>query len=218
MPEETNRVLSDRVSRWLFCPTATAVENLAREGLTQGVHLVGDVMYDLALTCRHRAPTRDSILTGLGLVSGGYQLATLHRAENTDTREALERALGYLDRESRSSPVVLLLHPRTREAAKRFGLNFGSLRVADPVGYFDMAALIANCERVLTDSGGLQKEAYFFRKPCVTMRDTTEWIETIQAGWNRLWTDPDYAPRTDITAYGDGHAAEAIAEILASEA
>lgn len=217
MPEEINRVLSDRVSRWLFCPTQTAVDNLKSEGITSDVHFIGDVMYDVALKMRERSRKSSSILARLGLNAGGFQLATLHRAENTDEREALARAVDYLIEAAREAPVVLPLHPRTREAATRFGLGFGSLVITDPVGYLDMIALLDGCTRVLTDSGGLQKEAYFFRKPCVTLRDTTEWVETVEAGWNRLWRDGDYRPRREITAYGDGHAAERIAQVLAAE-
>jgi UDP-GlcNAc3NAcA epimerase len=217
MPEETNRVLADRVSRWLFCPTPRAVENLAQEGLTHGVHLIGDVMYDVALMMQAHVADDAGLLKRLGLEPGGFQLATLHRAENTDTREALARALEYLQVASRSAPVVLPLHPRTRRAAAEFGLGFDAIRVVDPVSYLDMMVLLKGCARVLTDSGGLQKEAYFFRKSCVTMRDATEWTETIECGWNRLWTDSDYASRREIAAYGDGHAAEKIVAILASE-
>jgi len=217
MPEETNRVLADRVSRWLFCPTPQAVENLAREGLTRGVHLVGDVMYDVALMMKAHLERSADLLKRLGLAPEGFQLATLHRAENTDTRDALARALEYLQIAARSAPVVLPLHPRTRQAAAGFGLGLDAIRVVDPVGYVDMMALLKGCTRVLTDSGGLQKEAYFFRKPCVTMRDATEWVETIECGWNRLWTSSDYAPRREIAAYGDGRAAEKVVAILAAE-
>ena len=107
--------------------------------------------------------------------------------------DALARALEYLTDAANDWPLVLPLHPRTRQAAKRYGLDFGSIAVIDPVGYLDMIALLDGCTRVLTDSGGLQKEAYFFRKPCITLRNATEWVETIEAGWNRLWTGPDYA-------------------------
>lgn len=217
MPEETNRIVADRVSRWLFCPTTTAVENLAREGVRVGVHLVGDVMFDVALMMRERARERSTILRQLGLSRNGFQLATLHRAENTSDRTSLSRAIAYLEESARHSPLILPLHPRTREAAAGFGLRFGQIRVIDPVGYLDMMALLDGCTAVLTDSGGLQKEACFFRKPCVTLRDATEWVETIEAGWNRLWTNPDFAPRRDISAYGDGHAAEKIAAILTTE-
>jgi UDP-GlcNAc3NAcA epimerase len=217
MPEEINRVVADRVSRWLFCPTDTAVANLAREGISTGVHNVGDVMYDATLMMRERTRGRSTILARLGLAPGQFQLATLHRAENTDTSEALDRALGYLRHAAREQPVVLPLHPRTRHAAASFGIELSAITVIEPVGYLDMMALVDGCTRVLTDSGGLQKEAYFFRKPCVTLRDATEWVETVEAGWNRLWGGPDYAPRHDIKAYGDGNAAGTIADILTAE-
>ena len=217
MPEEVNRILADRVSRWLFCPTQTAIDNLKSEGISSGVHFIGDVMYDVAITMRERSCRHSTILARLGLKPAGFQLATLHRAENTDERGALARVIDYLMDAARQAPLVMPLHPRTRNAAARFDLDFGTIRVVEPVGYLDMIALLDGCTRVLTDSGGLQKEAYFFRKPCVTLRDTTEWIETIEAGWNRLWTGPSYSDRRDIEAYGDGHAAEQIAQVLAAE-
>jgi UDP-GlcNAc3NAcA epimerase len=218
MPEEINRTVADRLSRWLFCPTSTAVANLAKEGIREGVHQVGDIMYDVALIMRKRAQDRSTVLTRLGLTPGEFQLATLHRAENTDTREALERAFRYLAQAAEEATVVLPLHPRTRAAAAEFGVDFGSLTIVEPVGYLDMMALLAGCSRVLTDSGGLQKEAYFFRKPCVTLRDATEWVETIECGWNRLWTAPNYAPKREIDQYGDGKTADKIATLLAAEA
>jgi UDP-GlcNAc3NAcA epimerase len=217
MPEETNRVLADRVSRWLFCPTSTAAENLRREGIVTGIHQIGDVMYDVAIMMRERAREKSRILLQLGLKRGEFQIATLHRAENTDSADALARAVEYLARSTNEWPLVLPLHPRTRQAAKQYGLDFGSIAVIDPVGYLDMVALLDGCTRVLTDSGGLQKEAYFFRKPCITLRNATEWVETIEAGWNRLWTGPDYATRKEIEVYGDGAAAEKIAAILDAE-
>src|SRR5262245_52317444 len=217
MPEETNRVIADRVSRWLFCPTPTAVKNLQREGITSGIHEIGDVMYDAALMLRDRARKTSTVLARLGLMPGKFQVATLHRAENTDDRDALARAIDYLSAAAQHSPVVLPLHPRTQQAARRFGHDFGPIVVIDPVGYLDMIALLDGCTRVLTDSGGLQKEAYFFRKPCITLRDATEWVETVQAGWNRLWIGSHYAPRRDIAAYGDGSAAQKVVAVLNAE-
>jgi UDP-GlcNAc3NAcA epimerase len=123
----------------------------------------------------------------------------------------------YLAEQASGCPVVLPIHPRTRAAAARSGSDLSAIRVIDPVGYLDMTALLTGCRRVLTDSGGLQKEAYFHRKPCVTLRDATEWIETVECGWNRLWQGPDYAKRRDIDVYGDGHASETIAGILERE-
>ena len=216
MPEEINRVLADRVSRWLFCPTPTAVENLAAEGISDGVHFVGDVMYDTTLTMIKRARERSTILTRLGLESGGFDLATVHRAENTNSPQALAAVVDYLKRQD--VPVVLPIHPRTRAAAARSGVDLTGLRVIDPVGYLDMTALLDRCRRTLTNSGGLQKESYFHRKPCVTLRDATEWVETVEAGWNRLWRGPDYTERREIDVYGDGHASEQIADILVCEA
>jgi UDP-GlcNAc3NAcA epimerase len=174
-------------------------------------------MYDASLMMRARARASSTILARLGLAAGCFQLATLHRAENTDDRRALARAVRYLDAATREAPVVLPLHPRTRAAVAGFGLALGAIRAVDPVSYLDMTALLDGCSRVLTDSGGLQKEAYFLRKPCVTLRDVTEWHETVEAGWNRLWGNADYRPRQEIAAYGDGHAAEKVIDLLAAE-
>lgn len=218
MPEEINRILVDRVSRWLFCPTSAAVENLAAEGLTRGVYLTGDVMYDTALMMAQRARKHSRILASLNLTAGSYYLATIHRAENTESAEALEAVFSFLADRARDIPVVLPIHPRTVTAMKRFGFDLSFLQIIEPVGYLDMTALLQGCREVLTDSGGLQKEAYFHRKPCVTLRNATEWGETIEAGWNRLWTEENYMqPRREISVYGDGHAAQKIAAILAAE-
>ncbi len=217
IPEEINRVMADRVSRWLFCPTETAVRNLAAEGIREGVHHIGDVMYDTVMMMKERARERSTILAKLGLSPGGYDLATIHRAENTDSAEALAAVVNYLNDSAQRIPVVLPLHPRTRQAAERFRIDLSKLRIVDPVGYLDMTALLANCRVVLTDSGGLQKEAYFHKKPCVTLREATEWVETIETGWNRLWRGPDYLPRRDNDSYGDGRAGQRIAEILSAQ-
>ena len=216
MPEEINRVLTDHVSAWLFCPTGAAVAHLAKEGITGGVRHVGDVMYDASLDAAKRAEREANILDRLGIAAGGYALATLHRAENTDTRSALAQAVDFLQAARQQQSVVIPLHPRTRAALDRFGLSLDGLTVIEPVGYLDMVQLLQGCTQVFTDSGGLQKEAYFHRKPCVTMRDETEWTETIAAGWNRLWSvDAFVTPRREIEDYGVGEAAKEICAILA---
>jgi len=217
MPEEINRILTDHVSTLLFCPTQTAVDNLANEGITAGVHHVGDVMYDATLDARAKARETSDIVARLQLEPGKYVLSTVHRAENTDSRDTLVAVLDHLKAKAAEMPVVLPLHPRTAGAAKKHGLNFDGLTVIDPVGYLDMAALLDGCAEVLTDSGGVQKEAYFHRKPCTTLRDETEWVETIEAGWNRLWKGADFvSPRKDIADYGDGKSAERILDLIAS--
>ncbi|CAA7617730.1 non-hydrolyzing UDP-N-acetylglucosamine 2-epimerase [Magnetospirillum sp. SS-4] len=212
MPEEINRVLTDHVSTLLFCPTAAALDNLRREGVTSGLHAVGDVMYDSCLHARARS-ARSDILCRLGLSEGGYRLATVHRAENTRDASTLAAIVDYLRRQP--GPVVLPLHPGTREKAGGWGVDLSGLTVIPPVGYLDMHRLLAGAAQVMTDSGGLQKEAYFHRVPCVTLRGETEWTETIAAGWNRLWRGPDYLPRRDIDEYGDGRAADKVVAALA---
>src|SRR5262249_42128080 len=186
-------------------------------GITRGVHQIGDVMFDLALSMRERARSHSDVLKKLGLIPGRFQLATIHRAENTKTRAALARVLAYLKDLIRESPSMLVLHRRPPRRAGEFGVSFEPVRIAEPVGYFEMLVLLDACTRVLTDSGGLQKEAYCFRKPCVTLRDATEWVETVEAGWNRLWIGSHYAPRRDIAAYGDGSAAQKVVAVLNAE-
>ena len=207
MPEEINRVVADHVSTLLYCPTSAAVNNLAREGITAGVELVGDVMYDATLHVAVRARAESRILDRLGLTEGGFALATVHRAENTDDPETLARILDYLRNSTGGQPVVLPLHPRTRRAIEGAGLSTGGLKTAPPCGYLDMHRLLQGASAVYTDSGGLQKEAYFHRTPCVTLRGETEWVETVENGWNRLWRGPGYRPRREIAEYGDGDAA-----------
>lgn len=214
MPEEINRVMADHVSSLLFCPTQSAVDNLTEEGVSEGVHKVGDVMFDATVFAKEKAKDISTILSRLGLEPGKYAVSTIHRAENTDTKENLEAVLDWLKEKAASRPVVLPLHPRTGLAAKKFGLDFEGLTLCEPVGYVDMAGLIGGAVEVYTDSGGLQKEAYFHKKPCVTLRDETEWVETIECGWNRLWKGPEYLPRRDILEYGEGKASEEILDII----
>jgi len=229
MPEEVNRVLTDHCSTLLFAPTRDAVEHLRREGIERGVQLVGDVMYDSALQLLPAARERFAGLAGeLGIKSGGYLLATVHRAENTDDPVRLAnilRALGQC-----GLPVILPLHPRTAAAIARHELGdsvtaAGGLRLIAPVGYLDMLGLESAARAILTDSGGVQKEAYFVGTPVVTVRDETEWVETVAAGWNQVvGTDPDRilaalaaaAKGSPIEDYGDGRAASRIVEALLS--
>lgn len=214
MPEEINRIVTDHLSSILLCPTQTAVHNLKREGLQRGVHHVGDVMYDASLLALQCARASSDVLDRLGLEPETFSLATIHRAENTDNREQLAKVLDYLKAAARELPVVLPIHPRTRKLCNIFGLDLKGLITSEPVGYLDMARLLDACVSVFTDSGGLQKEAYFHRKPCVTLRTETEWIETIDYGWNRLWTEPNYRPRRSIPDFGEGLAAARIVPLL----
>ena len=215
MPEEINRVLTDHLSALLLCPTFASVENLKAEGIESGVHHVGDVMHDATLAAAEQAREHSRVLERLDLTDGDYALATVHRAENTDDPTRLREIMDYLRHAAEERIVVLPLHPRTRKALERDGLMPQGIRTIEPVGYLDMQRLLAGATLVLTDSGGVQKEAYFHRVPCVTLREETEWIETIEAGWNRLWRNETYAPRREIEEYGNGHAAERCAELVA---
>lgn len=231
MPEETNRVLSDHASDLLFAPTATAVRNLANEGLAgDKVRLVGDVMYDAALYFGEQAERGSPVLREQGLASGRYVLATVHRAENTDDPARLAAIFRGLMAIARAIPVVLPLHPRTRQALTRAGLLEEverRLRVLPPVGYLDMVMLEKHARLVATDSGGVQKEAFFYRVPCLTLRDETEWVELVELGWNTLCPPTSAAaiaeaaatalarrPREASSPYGDGRSAELILETL----
>lgn len=193
MPEEHNRVLTDHCADLLFCPTKTAVDNLASEGLTKGVHLVGDPMYDAVLMFSEKAKGRSTILHDLGLKKGVYLLATIHRAYNTDNPQTLKAI--FLALASTDETVIFPIHPRTRQRLQDFGLlnqSPANVRLVDPVTYLDMLNLEQNARMILTDSGGVQKEAYFFSVPCLTLRTETEWLETVQSGWNLLvGTDRD---------------------------
>ena len=215
MPEEINRVVTDHVASIQFCPTVNSVENLRREGVVDRVYQTGDVMFDATKFAITASEGRPDVLDKLGLAPGSYAIATLHRAENTDDAESLRKVCAYLARVAESTRLIIPLHPRTRQALQRSGIKLDPAIIVDPLGYFDFHALIARSDAVYTDSGGLQKEAYFHGKPCVTLRDETEWTETIEHGWNRLWRDPDYVtPRRPIGDYGDGHAARAIVDRL----
>jgi UDP-GlcNAc3NAcA epimerase len=188
MPEEINRVIVDHVSDLLFCPSETALRNLASEGLSRGGHIVGDVMAEAHAHARSVAQSRATIVAREGLQGESYYLATLHRAENTDNRERLEQILRAFS--AIPGVVVLPLHPRTERRIGEFGLESylqsRNLRVLEPVGYLDMVALECSASAILTDSGGVQKEAYWAGVPCITLRDETEWVETMANNWNVL--------------------------------
>jgi UDP-N-acetylglucosamine 2-epimerase len=231
MPEEINRVVTDHLSELLFCPSDNAVKNLAQEGISKGVHIVGDVMADALHHAATLAPKKSRILDNLRLLPKRYCLATVHRAENTDNPQRLAGILCALSRIAKTESVVFPVHPRTRKRLADMthpeGCGYtmpSTLRLIDPVGYLDMVQLTQNSRCVLTDSGGLQKEAYWLGVPCVTLREETEWIETTQNGWNRLVgcnterivsaAQSDDWPDDRPPLYGNGNAALCIASLL----
>ncbi len=190
MPEEINRIIADQLSSLLFCPSQVAVDNLAKAGINRGVFIVGDVMADALRFAAEKSAKHTRILQKHKLQPRKYLLATIHRAENTDNRDRLENIMQALSEIAKNETVVLPIHPRTR---KMLGDKFivqikphSSLRIIDPVGYFDIIALEKSARMILTDSGGIQKEAYWLKVPCVTLRDETEWLETVENGWNIL--------------------------------
>lgn len=228
MPEEHNRVLTDHCADLLFCPTQNAVDLLAKEGITQPVHLVGDTMFDAVLQFSQLAQQRSTILEQLQLAPNHYYLATVHRPYNTDEPISLTnilQAFAALDK-----PVIFPVHPRTRQkiaalTAEHSNILGSNLRLIEPVGYLDMLTLLQHAALILTDSGGMQKEAYFFARPCVTLRPETEWVETVEAGWNVL-TGADkeqiiaamqehrWPQGQPAAVFGNGRASEQIAAIL----
>jgi UDP-GlcNAc3NAcA epimerase len=217
MPEEINRVVADHISDILFCPTHAAVANLAREGIVHGVYNCGDLMYDAALLAKKLSEKQANLVEHLGLGSQAYAVATLHRAENVDDPQRLAKIVAYLRARAAERAVVLPLHPRTRDAIASANLDLAGLTVIEPVSYLGMSQLLQRATLVITDSGGMQKEAYFHRVPCVTTREETEWVETIESGWNRLWSEPDYKPRRNIDEYGDGTASEKMVATILSQ-
>ena len=226
MPEEINRVVTDHVSKYLFCPSRLAVENLKKEGIKEGVYFTGDVMYDLFLKMK---PYFDySIIDELKLKEDEYIVVTLHRDFNVDNPKKLKRILENLVKLSNEFVVVFPIHPRTRKRVKEFGYEemLGKLKVIDPVDYLRMMALVEKCKFVITDSGGLQKEAYFAGKRAVVVMPDTAWRELINIGWNYLSDDshilkvgnfPNFPKANINNVYGSGDAGEKICKILVGE-
>jgi UDP-GlcNAc3NAcA epimerase len=233
MPEEINRILTDRISSWLFSPTSVATENLKRENqIWDAIEEVGDVMFDAALYYGSQSNKFSSILHSLNLEAGSYVLATIHRAENTDNINRLTAIVEGLTSVANKIPVIWPLHPRTHKVLKELSIidNIKSkIRFIDPVGYIKMIQLEKYSSLIVTDSGGVQKEAYFHKIPCVTLRDETEWVELVHAGWNRLVSPKDPIEigeaifstlgslGTDINLYGQGNASVRIASRLAND-
>jgi UDP-GlcNAc3NAcA epimerase len=225
MPEELNRVLADHASDLLLCSTPTAVANLERESARGEAHLVGDVMADISLAFRDIAEERSTILTELGLEPGGYLVVTAHRAGNVDDPERLAALVALLERLPR--PVIFPAHPRTRARLETAELleRLDGVTLVPPLGYLDFLKLARHARAVLTDSGGVQKEAYLLGVSCLTLRDRTEWVETVESGWNVL-VDLDAAaalaalerrpPAERPELYGGGRAAQRVAEVLAA--
>jgi UDP-GlcNAc3NAcA epimerase len=219
MPEEVNRILTDRISTVLFCPTSTAIKNLDNEGfgkLENEVVQVGDVMYDAALFYADKSRKPDFE------VPEKFILTTCHRAENTDDPKKLANIINGLNEIHRETPVILPLHPRTKNYIAKYGLK-PEFQLVDPVGYLEMVYLLQNCSMVMTDSGGLQKEAFFFKKPCITLRDETEWVELIEHKVNYLCQVANEGEMVslfeqvrgeeidfEINLYGEGDTAELI--------
>ena len=260
MPEEINRVVTDHVAKWHFCSNQNAVDNLRYEGIIEDVHLVGDVMHDAVMLYRGVAQEKSDILQRLGLMDEAvegviparlkqessqdvgsessitkYVLATVHRAENTDDSQRLRNIFEALAEISNEIPVVLPLHPRTQKAVDDAGLrslitDCTSLIITDPVPYLDILKLEANASVILTDSGGMQKEAFWFGVPCVTMRDETEWVETVEAGMNRIvgadksaicevvegYRDSSFVANSTLSELGDESASLSIINLLVS--
>jgi UDP-GlcNAc3NAcA epimerase len=235
MPEEVNRVMTDHLSTILSCPTHTSIQNLKNEGITAGVCHSGDIMYDAARVFAEIAKDESTILDDLGLKEKQFFLSTLHRAENTDDRNCLKGIVtGFISVATAECPLVLPLHPRTAKYLREYGLfeqlsEASNIQLIEPVSFLDMVALERGARLILTDSGGVQKEAYFHGVPCVTLRTETEWVETIEAGWNVLaGSDTDKIiegatrmlnakERNSIPEYGNGNTAERILNTILND-
>jgi UDP-N-acetylglucosamine 2-epimerase len=225
MPEEINRVLSDQVSTWLFVPSKVAKNNLEKEGIKEGVYEVGDIMFDVLLANSKKATDTSDVLKTNGLSSKNYFVATIHRAENTDEKDKLVRIFDIFA--SLNEKIILPIHPRTRNKIVSFGLTVPkNISAIEPLGYLDMLELMQNAKAIFTDSGGIQKEAYYLKVPCITLREESEWIETVEVGWNFI-VGSDKVKFTNAFQqldkvkskehpflYGDGTTAEKIVNIL----
>lgn len=225
MPEEQNRILTDHISKFLLVPTEDAIKNLKNEGIIDNVYNIGDVMYDAVLMFKELAKEKEYLLEELGVNKNEYILTTIHRAENTNNIERLKNMIQALNECGEN--VILPLHPRTKKFIEDYGLNFNdNIKVIEPIGYLEMLMLESNSKKIVTDSGGVQKEAYFMGKPCITMRDETEWVETVKLGWNKIvGTDKNeiinsiktFNPTTkQEKIFGDGNASDKIVDIIDS--
>ncbi|MEO6130223.1 MAG: UDP-N-acetylglucosamine 2-epimerase (non-hydrolyzing) [Saprospiraceae bacterium] len=227
MPEEINRVMTDHISEFLFTPTDTADQNLKAEGISSDkIYQVGDVMYDATLYYAEKAHQRSHLLKELNIKPKKYYLATIHRPQNTDTAEALQLICQVLDEVAKKMPVILPLHPRTRNKMTEFNIRMKNVIITDPLGYLDMIELESQAALIITDSGGVQKEAYFHRVPCVTFRPETEWVELVQHHWNVVLPPSKYVDMVsvihqqaqikgdEVHLYGSGKASEKIAEVM----
>lgn len=225
MPEEINRVLTDKISNIRFCPTKTSLKNLENEKMADNAHMVGDVMYDALITNNKIAEKKSTILRDIGITSKNYSVATIHRASNTDKKENLQNIVNTFC--ELDGIIVFPVHPRTIKYLKKYSL-YDKLKehviLTNPLGYLDFLKLMNNAKKILTDSGGIQKEAYMLNIPCITLRDTTEWVETLEEGWNILVGTNrnqiiknfnNFEPNASTkNVFGDGNASKRISEIL----
>ncbi len=212
MPEEINRRITDHLSSFLFCPTRQSKLNLKKEGITKNVFHVGDVMLDVSKNMRKKI-IKNNKYKKFHLKKNGYALLTIHRFENVSDTKRLKDLINYV-RYTYKKHIVFLAHPRTRKVLKKKDLHLKNFLLLEPLGYTETSNLLLNSEIVFTDSGGIQKEAFFLKKRCVTLRDETEWTETIENGWNKLWKSKGFKTKKNILDYGNGNAALKIIKIL----
>lgn len=213
MPEEINRILTDHVSDLLFCSTTESVRNLANENIRKGVHHVGDIMYDVTRSVMGLVQP-ERARASFGQPGKGLAMCTIHRAENSSDPRRLQKVVDYVRGFADSYAIVLPLHPGTRTKIIAAGIDMTGIKVIEPLPYLDTQELLAASDLILTDSGGMQKEAYFHGVDCITLRDETEWIETVENGWNMLWTTEGRKPKRPINEYGDGHSAERMLALM----
>ncbi len=215
MPEEINRILTDHVSSYLFCPTKTAIKNLNQEGIENHVYHVGDIMYDTTLYAIDYIKQNSEIQSKFDNLPKKFAFMTIHRAESTANEADFKKIINYALAQARQDnlQIIFPVHPRTRSLIKQDDLG-DTFILFEPLSYFETQYCLSKANLVLTDSGGLQKEAYFHKVPCITLRSETEWMETIESGWNKLWKEKNHSTQKLITDYGDGKSAEKILKIL----
>ena len=218
MPEEINRLITDHVSTYRFCPTKTAVANLHNEGIKNGVHYVGDIMYDATLYAIDYIKTNFSVPQRLMELPSEFAFMTMHRAESTESIQKFQYMMDYALRcaKEQDLKIIFSVHPRTHALVQKVQLD-DIFIILEPLSYFETQYCLSKARFVLTDSGGLQKEAYFHRVPCITVRAETEWVETIECGWNRLWKVPLYKEKKCIQEYGIGNTSEKIISAIKKE-
>ncbi|MFL2679811.1 MAG: non-hydrolyzing UDP-N-acetylglucosamine 2-epimerase [Alphaproteobacteria bacterium] len=216
IPEETNRVITDKLSSINFCPSKNSYQNLLNEGIKKNNYVVGDIMFDSLNLFKNVSQKKSKILEKLKIEKNKYSILTIHREDNVTDLKQLKKLLAHVEESTTDNRIIFPIHPRTKNSLKKIKFKNNKILIIEPLGYLDMLKLMLNCHLVYTDSGGLQKEAYFLKKKCVTLRDETEWTETLSNGWNKLWKQKKIFKGKYKSFYGNGNASKKIIKIIQS--